>query len=70
MDKWSFALNQHYIVHIRATTRINLNADLFFGWRGIQPDYWIDFTSQDIVDEIDPQMNKALELVRRSKEPD
>ena len=47
--------------------RITLNVDIYFCWRGIQPDYWVDFSSQDIVEGRDPQMHKALEILRTSK---
>ncbi len=47
--------------------RITLNVDIFFCWRGIQPDYWVDFSSQDIVEGRDPQMEKALEILKLSR---
>jgi len=44
--------------------RICLNVDLFYSWRGIQPDYWVDYTAQDIKNKKDRQFEKALEILR------
>jgi C-terminal processing protease CtpA/Prc len=44
--------------------RICLNVDLFFSWRGLQPDYTVDFTPEDIAKGNDPQLKKALDILR------
>jgi C-terminal processing protease CtpA/Prc len=46
------------------TLRICLNIDLFFSWKGIQPDYLVDITAQDIIEKRDTQLEKALEILR------
>ncbi len=44
--------------------RITLNVDTFFQWKGLQPDYWVDFTAEDIAQGKDPQLEKAAEILR------
>ena len=43
--------------------RICLNVDLFYSWKGIQPDHRIEDTVQDIIELKDPQMEKALQIL-------
>lgn len=43
--------------------RICLNVDIFYSWKGIQPDYLIDYTAMDIKEQKDPQLEKALEIL-------
>ena len=44
--------------------RVCLNVDLGFSWVGVQPDHRIDFTPEDIDAGRDPQLNKAIELLK------
>lgn len=44
--------------------RVCLNVDLGFSWVGIQPDHYVDFTPADIAQGLDPQLEKAIELLK------
>jgi len=48
-----------------ASVRICLNVNLYFSWKGIQPDYWVDFTPEDLAKGKDPQLEKALEILAK-----
>jgi len=45
--------------------RICLNVDLYYSWKGIQPDFPVQFTARDIAEGRDPQLEKALEIITR-----
>jgi C-terminal processing protease CtpA/Prc len=46
------------------SVRVCLNIDLGFTWVGKQPDYFVDFTPEDIAAGRDPQLEKAIELLQ------
>jgi len=46
------------------SVRVCLNVDLGFSWVGLQPDHYVDFTIQDVADGRDPQLEKAIELLK------
>lgn len=46
------------------SVRVCLNVDLGFSWVGLQPDYTVDFTPEDIAVGRDPQLEKAIELLQ------
>lgn len=45
--------------------RICLNVDLYYSWKGIRPDFPVQFTARDIAEGRDPQLEKALEVITR-----
>jgi C-terminal processing protease CtpA/Prc len=47
--------------------RICLNVDIYFSWRGLQPDHKVDYTVQDLAGDKDPFIKKAMEILTGKK---